>query len=331
MSIEILPPGWISSVDNPYSPFEFAEKNLGVPKKVYYQIYGEAIRRFNDYLSTGIIGLEQAQITDLIEVSCIVLLINPAHATCLNRRRILIEEGILQEADELKTTASLQLLKEGAKSSILWHHRRWLLQRIYKPHSSTKEDIPLNVDTLDECILTPEAFAQEISLVTTANEIYPRNYHAWFHRYKCLQSLATAYSSTASSSSKRESLAQVLRAEEFVVSKWIELNVSDYTAAQYLCHIYSAMEERGIDHIQMHSEGEPESNANLQPQKSPFSPINHALELIRRYPAHESLWYYLRTAYSAQPKDTEDLHHIQEMQSTYADNFRRWKRGFECR
>jgi protein prenyltransferase alpha subunit repeat containing protein 1 len=330
-SIDILPASWSSSSDNPHEPFEFAERNLGIPKQVFYQIYGEVIRQFEKSLVSGIAAVEKEGLNDFLEITCIVLLVNPAHATCLNKRKELVEQGLLNERDELKITAALQLRSEGAKSSILWHHRRWLLRRLYKMHSQER-DTSANMDTLDDCTMALEDLAEELSVATTASGIYPRNYHAWLHRCKCLQSMIVAYG-TPSSQLTREALAQMLRAEEFAVSKWIEVNVSDYSAQHYLCHVYHAMEERRIDHIQMHSEGELDGTAPINPQshKSPFSPLNHAEGLVERYPTHEALWYYLRAAYAAQPKGSKDLRHVEGKQGAYADNFRRWRSGFECR
>jgi protein prenyltransferase alpha subunit repeat containing protein 1 len=334
-SIEILPASWSSSSDNPHEPFEFADRNLGIPKQVFYQIYGEVIRQFEKFLVLGIAAVEKEGLNDLLEITCIIVLVNPAHATCLNRRKELVERGALNERDELKVTAALQLRPEGAKSSILWHHRRWLLRRLYQTHSQ-QGDTSVNMDTLDDCTIALDGLAEELSVATTASRIYPRNYHAWLHRYKCLQSMIVNYGNASNalpSQLTREALAQMLRAEEFAVSKWIEVNVSDYSAQHYICHVYRAMEERRIEHIQVHSEGELDSTAPINPEsnKLPFSPLNHAEGLVERYPTHEALWYYLRTAYAAQPKGSKRLHPVEGRQGAYADNFRRWRGGFECR
>ena len=302
---------------------------------MYYEIYGEAIRQLEKYLVSGIAAVGKEGLNNFLEITCIVLLVNPAHSTCLNKRKELVEQGLLKERDELKITAALQLRAEGAKSSILWHHRRWLLRRLYQKNSQ-QGDTPDNTDTLDDCTIALDDLAEELSVATTASEIYPRNYHAWLHRYKCMQSMIAAYGNASNASSSqltREALAQMLRAEEFMVSRWIDVNVSDYTAAQYLCHAYRMMEENRIDHIQVHSESELDGTAPINPQspKSPFSPLMHAEDLVERYPTHEALWYYLRAAYAAQPKGSKGLLHVEGKQGTYADNFRRWLEGFECR
>jgi protein prenyltransferase alpha subunit repeat containing protein 1 len=302
---------------------------------VFYQIYGEVIRQFEKFLVLGIAAVEKEGLNDFLEITCIVLLVNPAHATCLNRRKELVEQGMLNERDELEITAALQLRPEGAKSSILWHHRRWLLRRLYQPHSQ-QGDTSVYMDILDDCTIAVDDLAKELSVATTASRIYPRNYYAWLHRYKCLQSMIVNYgnaSNAVASQLTREALAQMLRAEEFAVSKWIDVNVSDYSAQHYLCHVYRAIEERQIEHIQVHSEGEPDSTApiNTPSHKPPFSPVKHAEGLVERYPTHEALWYYLRMAYAAQPNGFKCLHHVEEKQGVYADNFRRWRGGFECR
>ena len=244
-----------------------------------------------------------------------MLLGNPSHSTCLNKRRALVEDGLLDIEQELSLIASLQLLHECSKSSILWSYRRWLLRKLYAP---TK---PSLVDSLEDVNVPLEAISQEVAIATTASEIYPRNYHAWLHRYKCLESVA-------SSPSSNTLLSQVLRAEEFAITKWVDLNVGDYSAMQYLCHVYSTMDKMGIQHIQMHADDDAEARSDEKVNTISFSPWEHAVELVRRYPTHEALWYYLRASYALQgcPKDAKLP---EQLQGEYTAKFTRWKTGFE--
>lgn len=284
---------------------------------MYYKTYLAAIRQFDQLISQGSAAENKNQ---LIEVSGVVLLVNPSHATCLNKRRALIEEGLLSAKEELSTIASLQLLHESSKSSILWSYRRWLLRKLYGPADESLGD------SLEGVNVPLEGLSQELDIATTASEIYPRNYHAWLHRYKCLDSLA----SSNRSSNPTALLSQVLRAEEFAITKWVEMHVGDYSAMQYLCHVYATMAKMGIQHIQMHADDGVETGSDVQVKTYPFSPWEHAVELVQRYPTHEALWHYLRTSYALQDgaKDSEMLPKRQE---PYTTNFERWKVGFEDR
>ncbi|KAG8832708.1 hypothetical protein FRC17_000854 [Serendipita sp. 399] len=322
VSVEILPSGWTSSTANPHEPFEFTENNLGIPKNIFYGIYVAAIKRFDALLATDRATVDK---DELQLVTGIVLLGNPGHFTALNRRKELVRRGFLSEEDELRVTAAWQLRSEGAKSSILWHHRRWLLRRRYSP-SAVEEG---TIDTLDGCSLPVQVFSNELAVATSASEIYPRNYHSWLHRMKCL----TAISQGSEDPNIPEAYAQILRAEEFMIKRWIESHVSDYTAMQYMCRLYAAMETHAIQHIQTHADpgellGEEKTDID---SKSAFSPLSHAIELVRRYPTHEALWYYLRSAYASQVALGTVRQNMQELQGIneeYWKNFERWKVGF---
>jgi protein prenyltransferase alpha subunit repeat containing protein 1 len=325
MSIEILPTDWESSLTNPHQPFEFIENHLGIPKGVYYKTYLQAIRRFEDVLNRGVDGLDKEGAAELTEISCVILLVNPAHSTCLNRRRDLVEQGVLSEEEELGLIASVQLLPESAKSSTLWSYRRWLLRRIY----SSKEKERSLSDDLDDVTMPLEAISRELAIATTASEIYPRNYHAWLHRYKCLHSLASYEQHPKPSSSSFTLLSQVLRAEEFAIRKWVDMNVGDYSAMQYLCYVYSILAKMGIRHIQMHTDNDAKGEEGGKLDKISFSPLEHAVDLVQRYPTHEALWYYLRAGYALRggPAGTKIP---EQLQDTYGKNFERWRAGFDA-
>jgi protein prenyltransferase alpha subunit repeat containing protein 1 len=328
-SIEILPPGWESTPNNQHHPFEFTEGHLGIPKKVYYEVYMRAIKRFDHLIRLGSAQLSPSDELELQEVTGVILLVNPAHSTCLNRRRDIVEKKILAESRELEIIGAIQMQKDGAKSSILWSYRRWLFRRLFKEPNAIQRYENTEDDGLEQCSIPPTTFAQELSLITTTCEIYPRNYHGWLHRYKLLRSLATSYDRSV----RKEELAQMLRMEEFTVKKWIEFNVSDYTAMQYLCQVYATMEHTKIPHIHIHTEVELESGVDVDPKKgrSPFSPVEHALELIERYPKHEALWYYRRSAYAVQSKHEEVQDVSESNDNILSNNYVRWRVQFDSR
>ncbi|KAG8802010.1 hypothetical protein FRC18_007645 [Serendipita sp. 400] len=119
-----------------------------------------------------------------------------------------------------------------------------------------------------------------------------------------------------------------------MIKKWTESHIGDYTAMQYLCQLYSLMEAHGIQHIQIHSDtGEVvgENSTNVE-NKSPFSPIAHSIELVRRFPTHEALWYYLRAAYAPQlclGKSRPNIEELKGLDEEKLKSFERWVSGLK--
>ncbi len=213
-----------------------------------------------------------------------LLLVNPAHQSALNTRKSLVELDVLDPAHELRFTDALLTLREGAKQSILWQHRRWLLRCIHR--STIPKCLFLSpgdgdgVDSLYSLVLDAEAFRAEFAVVEKACEVYPRNYHAWAHRFLCAQALISLLPGSDDSSPPPGPLMEVVREELARMRLWIERHISDYSAIQY----YRQLE-------------------GLFPPKSPLHTLSmkdtmdkHAIELVRAYPTHESLWLYLRSS-----------------------------------
>ena len=267
---------------------------------------------------------DDATVSELLAITAVVLLVNPAHASALNLRKNLIENGVTSETDELSITSALQLTSDGSKSSILWHHRRWILRRLYASPSSNMEEIPF--DSLAGCKLPMDVVLAEFAAVATAGEIYPRNYHAWRHRYICLQG---AVSSRHAHPEQQNALAQLLRAEEFGLKKWTELHATDYTAMQYLCQLYAAMDACGIQHIQIH-EGLGDDSDQSEREKVEFSLLGHFIELVTRYPSHEALWYALWSAYALLPSKRAELESMKGLDDANLQKFERWRDRFDC-
>ena len=131
--------GESQSTSAEHAPFLFVESNLGVPQKVLYKAYVAAVPWFSKAkralkvlkptASGGHISTSSAE--DLRYSSSVLLLANPAHQTALNARKSLVQHGLLDAALELRFTAALLHVRTCAKQSLLWHHRRWLLRRLY--------------------------------------------------------------------------------------------------------------------------------------------------------------------------------------------------------
>ena len=147
------------------------------------------------------------------------------------RKSYLMEVSSLQDNDKVPAGASSEHLqkeldfigflqrnlKQVSKVSALWHHRRWVLARLHTPfttnyhlppeaspmdallyHSpistlSGTSTLPPSRSSWQDVSLPVETVMAELSLVSAAcaDNMYPRNYHAWTHRRVCI---AFAYS-----------------------------------------------------------------------------------------------------------------------------------------
>jgi protein prenyltransferase alpha subunit repeat containing protein 1 len=277
-SIDILPGSaeqWIESL-GPHipeapeltSPFLFVENNLGVPKKLLYQMYLAAIAMF-----TG--ALDTAMADRLIASSAVILLANPAHQTALNTRKRLIQNGCLSTRDEFTFMTALLSSKSCAKEPILWDHRRWLLRRQYRLAHNDISHEP-----------GPEIIQQEFDIISHACQIYPRNYYAWSHWRFCADLLCSSITAYRTSPDIGKEYAKVLSLELLRMRQWVETHVSDHSATHHLSGL--------LLHLVSHTNNSPILSDLLNEQSA--STFDHALSLVKTYPSHESLWMYLRAA-----------------------------------
>ncbi len=270
LSVEILPKEWPSADTSPHAPFEFNEGHLGIPKHIFMQVYSYASKRFFD--------LDLDSPLELDHTSSLVLLVNPAHQTALNRRKDLILLGYLSSADdELRLTAVLQSLPDGAKSAILWHHRRWVLNH-FQPLVSITHSAP---DSLSCVSLPLHRFTTELEVASIACETYPRNYHAWLHKCKVVEALAASYKSSANIE-----LEALFRTIEDSGVKHVGMHIKDYSSMHYICRIFDVTLKCGLK----------EQSTLDETKERPYRLVEHAKELLVLYPTYESLWYYLRAA-----------------------------------
>lgn len=208
----------------------------------------------------------------LARATSVILLTNPDHNTALNRRKDLIRRGALCSREELDLCTAMLSEARNSKASLLWHHRRWLLQTLYPP---SHPDSILRGEGLDYLPIPVEVLALEFDIVEKAAEAYPRNYHAWAHRFACLRCLVVT--------AKQENAQNVFDAvagECERVERWVERHVGDHTAMHYLCRVIEAAWELGITE---------DLGANGEPRV-----LSHAMGMVRSYSAHESVWIYLR-------------------------------------
>ncbi|KAI0753062.1 hypothetical protein C8Q80DRAFT_1096733 [Daedaleopsis nitida] len=293
ISIELLPGDsgdWLTAAPAAHAPFLFIDGNLGVPHKVAYKLYLESVQRFQLVRPSlrHAASLSANAAAEVLTSSAVLLLVNPAHQTALNTRKQLVHRGHLDPARELRFAAALLTLRDGAKQSILWHHRRWLLRRIY---GAARARFPApsadgGTDRLDALALDADTFRTEFSVVDGACEVYPRNYHAWAHRSLCADALVSIIGHRGGAGAA-PGLADVLGEESTSARVWIERHVSDYSAMQYHCRL-----RRLVAHRELGGD---------------WGVCGHATELLRAYPAHESLWLYLRDVHAEKRSARDEL------------------------
>ena len=213
------------------------EGHLGIPKKVLYRLYVAAVTEFS--LSKSLLrsphrgdltAVQEATIRLLSEdeLTSVILLTNPDHNTALNRRKDLISDGSLDPSSELILNGHVLGVAKNSKASLLWHHRRWLLKHLY---GGGKERMNQEADSLHNVTVPTEQLIAEFALCAKGAALYRRNYHAWAHRFKCLESLKSSLPGRAT-----EDIA-ILVQEHAEVRSWVESNVTDHTAMQYLCRV----------------------------------------------------------------------------------------------
>ncbi|KAF7965435.1 hypothetical protein HWV62_43523 [Athelia sp. TMB] len=255
-------------------PFLLAEGNLGVPKKILYRLYLQALQIFADSRASpdAASSGQTPRTRGLAASSAVILLANPAHLTALNARKRLLEAGILQFGAELKYTEVLLSSRNCSNQSILWHHRQWLLNRI---RIKQKDDLSMTNMDLWGVDTSLEA---ELVISARACEMYPRNYFAWAHRYFCINEVIS-FTTVTKSPSLVEMSAAVISREIASIKHWLETHVSDASAVHHLTSIIER--SSAILDITIYADDMQE----------------HAVSLLKSYPEHETMWLYMRAAF----------------------------------
>lgn len=287
---------------NPHKYFVLAEGNLGVPQKILGKAYLEATK-FAKHARAALrthAGSDELAIVhargELSWASSVLLLLNPGHQTAWNIRKQLVSYGVLQRHRELEFTTALLTVRDCAKTSMLWHHRRWLLCRTFPstppallPPSAQPSYAPGEEEELLKGLPIPvDALQREFAACTTACGTYERNYFAWLHRFRCFEVL---YSKlylclAASDTSIMQGMINLVREEAAWTTHWIDRHVSDYTAMQYRCWIGKHM-------------GQLRQNFTAPVVRTIMDPratYTHARDLLKAFPDHEALWCYVKGA-----------------------------------
>lgn len=225
---------------------------------------------------------------------------NPAHSTALNVRKHLNQRGHIDSERELQFTASLLSSRNCSNQSIIWHHRQWLLRRIYGPANSTLrlQSVDSTQPGLSDALtLPPEIIKAEILIASKACEIYPRNYFAWAHRCMCMHS-AMLCIDIEPKYADPEVYIELVVCEVSNLRLWIEQHISDASAVHCLVVLITSLP--CLTDAVKDAPQQPTSLAGNEKLhvanklKECSLSVSHAISLVRSYPDHESLWMYLR-------------------------------------
>ncbi|KAG0180051.1 hypothetical protein DFQ28_001881 [Apophysomyces sp. BC1034] len=209
--VEILPNADELPTDSlPYYPLVVVDTKLGLSWQYLSMLLSQAHARFVEISNTG----DNAQ---LEKVTRAMVLLKPENYTAMNARKKLVISGYVTVDEELSLVDLIFTVPKHAKSSIAWHHRRWL-------HSLT------NYNDLD--------FEKEFSVCTRTTTLYPKNYYSWNYRHWLLSLMETDH--------------PLIKNEYQHARRWVELNVSDHSGVQHLEHALQAMTQQDKSIIAEH-------------------------------------------------------------------------------
>lgn len=187
-------------------PFVIMEGCLGIPMDVAPSIlenaWSQMLQYTKQYFEADDKSTKSHSILQHISrMSLCIVSINPDHHTAWNWRKRAIRKGAISCNNELSLLDLLVTYKRHCKSSLLWHHRRWIME-------TNKCDQRLQ-----------QLWEREREICQQSCERYPRNYHCWVYRWWC-------YNYTNHHLANNEM-------ELELISQWIRDHPSDYAAAHY--------------------------------------------------------------------------------------------------
>ena len=269
----------LAAPNDPLAPFSLHEDgtSLAIPAKTLQALFVVANAKLHELASGRRRGAVARTLSPELDVVTRVLLLQiPEHAMAGNvRRELLLQrcEGLAKTArrnavdDELDIVAMLLRVDPVAKSSVLWHHRRWLLAWL----ASSEASPPLRRAHLAPAQLhrlSIDRFDAEFELIARCVEIYPRNYGAWSHRHFLHQSIELAL---ASGGEAIGDYRRLLERERTRIEARVATSVADASAALQLQRLSGALADDA-------------------------AAFEDALDAVERYPERETPWLRLRMA-----------------------------------
>jgi hypothetical protein len=206
------------------------------------------------------------------------------------------------------------------KAGEAWAHRRWILARMQPDLLSASALISCSSSTAERDAL----LAGEFAVCERVAEIYPKNYFAWAHRQWIVQRVlspvfampsaiplqANVAASANSSSAFFPQLVETwgeLGAELRRLERWANRHVSDHSGFHQRQIVLSECIRFSAHASLVSAPRTPSSAFRIPTPVADESLVDtcqactlfdgecrYVLDLIRRYPGHESLWYHRR-------------------------------------
>lgn len=190
--------------------------------------------------------------SELASLSRAVLIIKDSPLVLIIRKK-LIDSGYITTCEEMKFVGLI--LSRHPKSSYLWEHRRWCIQRGYSAC------FQISVEAFNE-----RALNIELNLCSNLSDTFPKNYFSWTHRLWLLQFMDR----------------DRIYVENIFCKNWLLNHVSDHSASNHktqvvirLIHIENASKFTVLNVLE--------------------SMLMESAELIVQRPGSESLWYHRRS------------------------------------
>ena len=192
------------------SPVVVVQDKLGIESWCIKHVYCYANKTFLELKNAP--NFKDMQ--RLVELTRVLVMVNPEYASAWNSRKDLIRQNILDPLEELDF--SELILKKKPKSSDAFAHRRFLILFVIENFKDDNHDLIGNL------------VDHELKLCTKTAEKYSRNYYSWCHRLWMIQDVC-------------KENPEILRQEMDFLTTWIPSHVSEYSAFNYRQVLLSKM------------------------------------------------------------------------------------------
>lgn len=183
-------------------------------------------------------------------------------------------------------------------SPFSWAHRKYVLQQIMI--TTTMEGTTRKDETKQTTTMT-SLFKEEVRVCREVAERYPKNYYAWTHRRYFLGEIITESLPTTISVARKMELLE--EEWEDIVTGWLNLHVSDHSAAHYASQILEMWTNMQLLQLQQSSsliDGSSttstctKNSSNYSLQQLATKVLSQVQALIERNESHETLWILRR-------------------------------------
>ncbi|KAI8322275.1 hypothetical protein GQ54DRAFT_297502 [Martensiomyces pterosporus] len=262
-------------------PFMIKEGCLGVPTKVVPAILRSAWRWVLEHsgIESGSQVRDVATNQQVCTLTRCILALNPDHHSAWNWRKRLLRDGVCTHEDEMRMLDLFVTYKRHCKASLVWHHRRWILET-FVFSSLSRESVPETSRRL------ATLWKAESALCYECCERYPRNYHCWVYRWWCYQQVRRLIDTSTADTEQHTHERHPDDAELESVSEWVGRHPADYAALHYhhLLAEFVCQDPFDVQRLTAIAQTELASTTSM---------------LAGLYTSYESIWYHRRWCLSA--------------------------------